>query len=212
VGGEVRTGIIYHAFDTTNGKCYVGQTWEGQVRASNTSIEGVKLVEFDQHSDSRGTFENIYDAEFLLKHTSLGSVRPWKVARARNGTEHTLRGLHYQLPPFDENKFVHCSRGAICDVVVDLRRESPTFGKYLMKSLREVDPWGLWIPSGCAHGYMTLQRDTVVEYVLNNAYSEEHSRGIVWNDPLLAIPWPAVPMIVSQRDMKFPGLGKAELP
>ena len=118
------------------------------MKASDTVIKGVQVIEFERAFDERGWFENVYDAEWLLKMGFEGT-RPWKVCRAWNEREGTLRGLHYQLPPFDENKLVHCSQGSIMDVVVDLRKDSPTFGAYLTKTLAPEYHWGLWIPAGC---------------------------------------------------------------
>ena len=181
------------------------------MKASDTVIKGVQVIEFERAFDERGWFENVYDAEWLLKMGFEGT-RPWKVCRAWNEREGTLRGLHYQLPPFDENKLVHCSQGSIMDVVVDLRKDSPTFGAYLTKTLAPEYHWGLWIPAGCAHGYQTLEPYTTVDYVLNNVYSPDHARGILWNDRELDIPWPLYPSCISERDTKFPLLKDAELP
>ncbi len=123
----------------------------------------------------------------------------------------TLRGLHFQLPPKAQDKLVRVTRGAILDVVVDVRRSSPTFGRHLAIEL-SADNWRqLWVPKGFAHGYCTLKPDTEVIYKVTDAYAPEHDAGIAFDDPALGIVWPATreTAILSAKDLVLPLLAEA---
>lgn len=122
-----------------------------------------------------------------------------------------LRGLHFQLPPMAQDKLVRCTRGAILDVAVDIRRSSPTFGKYVSAVLA-ADNWQqILVPAGFAHGYVTLEPDTEVIYKVTSYYSPQHDRGIAWDDPALGIDWGIAPQsaILSAKDKLQPRLADA---
>lgn len=167
-----------------------------------TSLSGCYLVEFERQEDIRGSFMRGYDREAFhalglpegVDHT----------AEATNHAAFTLRGLHFQAPDFPEPKLVRCLRGSIFDVVVDVRRGSPTFGKWQSVRLEADDAKALLIPAGFAHGYMTLASSSVVAYHMFAPYVAQAQRGILWNDPDLAINWPATPRMIGERDRKFP--------
>lgn len=115
----------------------------------------------------------------------------------------TLRGLHYQLPPYAEVKIVSCLRGAIYDVIVDIRKDSPTYGKWFAMELTAQKPQTLYIPQGFAHGFQTLCDDTEVFYLVGNYYHAAANTGLRWNDPKLNIAWPLAVSIISEQDKNF---------
>lgn len=159
--------------------------------------------------DRRGVFMESYnrlrmnewgvETEFIQDNQSL-SVEPG-----------TLRGLHYQLNPKAQSKLVRVISGAVFDVVVDVRRNSPTFGQWEGFELSAANKMQLWVPRGFAHGFCTLQPRTEVLYKVDEYYSPEHDRGIIWNDPAIGIKWPIDHPILSEKDTRQPTLANAEL-
>jgi dTDP-4-dehydrorhamnose 3,5-epimerase len=119
-----------------------------------------------------------------------------------------LRGLHFQLPPFDQGKLIRVIRGAVLDVAVDIRRNSPTFGKWISVELSEENKQLCWIPSGFAHGFVTLTDDTVFSYKCTNYYNKPSERSIRWNDPGLSIEWGIENPLLSQKDAAAPLLAE----
>lgn len=115
----------------------------------------------------------------------------------------TLRGLHYQAPPHAEAKLVRCTRGAIWDVIVDVRPDSPTFRRWYAVELSALNRLALYVPAGFAHGFQTLADDSEVFYQMSAFHAPGHARGLRWDDPLLAIAWPLPDPIVSERDRSF---------
>lgn len=124
----------------------------------------------------------------------------------------TLRGLHYQLPPYEQAKLVRVVQGAIYDVAVDIRRQSATFGQWFAVELSAQNKKQLLIPRGFAHGFVTLEPNTLVQYKVDHYYAAEADRGIIWNDPQIGITWPEGPYTLSAKDQKHPLLADAELP
>lgn len=151
-------------------------------------IKGLKLFTPKKHCDLRGFFSETYNSETWNK-----AGLNYKFVQDNHSLSRdvgTLRGLHFQRPPFAQDKLVRVLRGRILDVAVDIRKSSPTFGEYVEVEL-SYDNWKqLFIPAGFAHGFLTLEPDTEVVYKVTNFYSHAHDRGIVWNDPELAIKWP----------------------
>src|SRR5262245_3148558 len=115
----------------------------------------------------------------------------------------TLRGLHFQAPPAEEAKLVRCVRGRMFDVAVDLRRDSAAFRRWVGVELDGERGDALYVPKGCAHGFLTLADDTVVDYHMGAAYVAEQARGVRWNDPAFAIAWPFAPLHINERDASF---------
>jgi dTDP-4-dehydrorhamnose 3,5-epimerase len=167
-----------------------------------TEIPGVRLVELESRSDERGSFTRTWCARELA-----GAGLVAEVAQCNSATSRrlgTLRGLHYQLDPHAEAKVVRCVRGALYDVVVDARPDSPTYLAWLGAELRAGDGRMVYVPELCAHGYLTLEDDTEVAYVTSAFYAPESERGIHYADPAVAIDWPAPVEIVSERDRAWP--------
>ncbi|HEY9731622.1 MAG TPA: dTDP-4-dehydrorhamnose 3,5-epimerase [Drouetiella sp.] len=167
-----------------------------------TGIDGAFLLTPEISKDDRGTFARTFSAR---EFEQLGLVSTLdQCAISHNPQKGTLRGLHYQLNPFQEIKMVRCSRGAIFDVLVDLREESSTYRKWFGTELSETNLQMLYIPGGCAHGFITMVDNSEVFYQISGAYNPEFARGIAWNDPAFAITWPLQPTLMSQKDRDCP--------
>jgi dTDP-4-dehydrorhamnose 3,5-epimerase len=173
------------------------------MRFTPTSVEGAYVVELEPVGDERGTFARIWcEQEFadegLTAHLSQCSI-------SRNTHASTLRGMHYQLHPHEEAKLVRCTRGAIYDVVLDLRPGSPTFLKWHAAELSPENGDALYIPEGCAHGFQTLTDDAEVLYLISHPYVPESSTGVRWDDPAFEIEWPeAKSRTMSEKDRAWP--------
>lgn len=166
------------------------------------SLEGAFLVELEPFGDDRGFFSRLFcSREFQSKGLE------GKIVQVNNsGSKYkgTLRGLHYQLPPFEETKLVRCIHGKIFDVILDLRPESPTFGKWHGETLTADNRKMLFVPRGCAHGFITLEDNSEIIYLVSEYYSKEAERGIRYDDPRFNIQWPLPPTVISERDRSHP--------
>ena len=166
--------------------------------------DGIKVVRSQRMSDTRGYFAETYvRQDFVaagIEHEFIQDNESRSLAAG------TVRGLHFQVPPFAQTKLVRVLRGRILDVVVDLRRSSPTYGKHLTVELNETTGDQLLVPTGFAHGFCTLEADSVVFYKVDKIYSANHERGIFWADVTLGIEWPiaSTEAIVSERDLGLP--------
>jgi len=173
------------------------------MRFHDTSIAGVRIVDADVFPDERGEFVRAWaasDFEAQGLDTTLAQA-----SLARNRLRGTIRGLHYQVAPFEEVKVIRAVRGEVWDVALDLRAGSPTHGRWLGIRLAADEHRLLYIPQGVAHGYQTLSDDAEVFYFVSAPYSPEHQRGVRWNDPRFGIDWPlGSPTVVSERDAAFP--------
>lgn len=163
-----------------------------------TKLEGVHLLTTEPIFDERGYFARIWDREQLHAHGLAHEVA--QVSLSRNEMIGTLRGLHWQAAPGLETKLVRVTRGRIFDVVVDLRADSPTFGRWLGTELAAGDGQALYVPPRCAHGFMTLETETEVLYQMSEPYDAALVRGLPWNDPDLDIEWPLAPRALSKAD------------
>lgn len=167
-----------------------------------TSIAGVTIVELEPHHDARGSFARTFCAEEFA-----AAGIPLKVAQVNlssNRARHTLRGLHYQRAPFGEPKIVACLRGRIFDVAVDVRPNSPTYLRWEAVELSFDGGRMFCLSEGIAHGFLTLEPDSAVQYLMGAAYRPGAAVGLRWNDPALAIAWPAEPAAISERDSNYP--------
>ena len=170
------------------------------MRALKTDLPEVLLIETKAVQDNRGFFWEIYQEE---KFAALGIKSKFvqdNLTRSKNGV---LRGLHFQQP-FAQGKLIQVIRGEIFDVAVDIRKNSPTYGKWVSEILSENNHKLLYIPEGFAHGFCVLSEEADVLYKVSNEYSPEHEHGIIWNDPKLNIDWPISKPIVSSNDSKLP--------
>lgn len=170
----------------------------------NTDLLNVFLLEPKVYKDNRGFFMESYNAKWFKEQGFLYNfIQDNHSLSVESGT---VRGLHYQLEPYAQTKLVRVIRGAIYDVIVDIRKGSPTYGKWQGFILSEDNKRQLLVPKGFAHGYCTLVNNTEVEYKVDNYYSPEHDRGIYWNDPDLGITWPTSNPILSDKDKNHPQL------
>jgi dTDP-4-dehydrorhamnose 3,5-epimerase len=166
-----------------------------------TDLPGLLVIEPRVFSDKRGYFFESYnlslfkeaglDVNFLQDNESMSA-------------KGVLRGLHFQEPPFEQGKLVRVARGAVLDVSVDIRKDSPTFGKWLSYELSEQNKRMLWIPPGFAHGFISLSEDAIFIYKCTNLYNRESENSILWNDPELNIDWGIKNPLVSDKDKSAP--------
>jgi len=177
------------------------------VRFSETPIAGAWTIDPEPHTDGRGRFMRAWcldefaahGIDFVPVQSNMGSSR-------RAGT---LRGLHYQVEPHLEAKLVRCTRGSVFDVLVDVRAGSPTFGRWFGTELTEANGRMLFVPPGCAHGYQTLEDDSEILYMASVAFAPAASRGLRFDDPMVAIRWPLAPSSLSEQDGRWPHLDPA---
>ena len=169
---------------------------------SETALKGAFLVEPERKEDSRGFFARAWCA----REFEANGLKPIMVQcnLSYNVKKGTLRGLHYQTPPYGEAKLIRCTMGAIYDVIIDLRRDSATFTKHLAVVLTAQNHRMLYIPEGFAHGFQTLEDGTEVFYQMSEYYFPASARGIRWNDPAFGITWPEEERIISERDQNYP--------
>lgn len=179
------------------------------MRVVKTAFDGVVLLEPDLYEDDRGFFMESYNERTF--HELGISVRFVQDNHSLSTKAGTVRGLHYQLHPHAQAKLVRVTRGAIYDVVVDIRRGSPTFGKWRSFILSEYNQRQLFVPKGFAHGFCTLVPNTEVQYKVDAYYSAKYDRGIFWNDPNLNIDWPVKEAILSEKDANLPLLEDAHI-
>ena len=174
------------------------------MRITETSLQGVFVVEPTVHGDHRGYFMETYSEKRWL---DVGlSIRFVQDNHSRSEKTGTLRGLHYQLEPYAQAKLVRVVAGSVFDVAVDIRPNSPTRGQWFGLELSSSNRKQLYIPRGFAHGFCTLEDATEVVYKVDQYYSSEHDRGIIWNDPQLAIQWPTDQPLLSDKDRLHPAL------
>ena len=172
-------------------------------------IPDVKLLTPRKFGDERGFFSEVYNVKTLADAAGITEtfVQDNHAYSAERGV---LRGLHFQLPPMAQDKLIRVTRGAIFDVAVDIRRNSPTFGKHVSAVISASNWTQIWVPKGFAHGYCTLEPDTEVLYKTTALYAPEFDRGLAWNDPALAIAWPidVASVILSAKDKAQPKLAE----
>jgi dTDP-4-dehydrorhamnose 3,5-epimerase len=172
-----------------------------------TPLAGAYTIELEKRGDDRGFFARTFcvnefgalglDAKIVQINNSLSRIQG------------TLRGLHYQLAPKAETKIVRCIRGALFDVILDLRQESPTFGQWFGAELTAENRTMMYVPKGFAHGFITLEPDTEAFYLATEFYGPDRERCVRWNDPKFGIKWPAEPVVISDKDKNTPDFSPA---
>lgn len=177
------------------------------MKFETTDIAGVFHISATPHVDERGFFARIFcPEEFARAGVAFNSTQ---INLSRNAAAHTLRGMHWQDAPYAEAKVVRCLRGAIFDVVADIRPDSPTYLKWTARELSAERADALFIPEGCAHGFMTLTPDSDVMYQMGRMYAAGQARGFRYDEPQFAIDWPAVPQVIGQADLSWPDFAPA---
>jgi dTDP-4-dehydrorhamnose 3,5-epimerase len=173
-----------------------------RVKFTSTEIPGVVEIESEPHHDPRGFFARIYcPEEFASAGIQFISTQ---INLSRNMQKHTLRGMHWRDAPHAEAKIVRVTSGAIYDVVVDIRPESPGRCRWIARRLDAISGNALFIPEGCAHGFLTLEENTDVLYQMSRPHVAGPSRGLRFDDPGIAITWPAEPKVISEADLAWP--------
>jgi dTDP-4-dehydrorhamnose 3,5-epimerase len=171
------------------------------MRFRSLELPGAYLIEAERHEDERGFFVRTWCREEFARHVNdISFVQASQSFNRRTGT---LRGLHFQAPPFAETKLVRCIRGAAYDVIADIRPGSPTYGRWLSTELSEENGLALLVPEGMAHGFQTLADGTVLAYQISAVHRPEAARGIRWNDPALGVKWPLPVSAISARDQEW---------
>jgi len=167
-----------------------------------TAIDGMAEIQVERRTDERGFFAR----SWCRREFEQAGLDPdlAQCSISWNPHKYTLRGMHYQAAPYEEAKLVRCTRGAIYDVAVDLRPQSPTFTQWIGVTLTAEDRNMIYIPEGCAHGFLTLQEDCEIFYQISQFYCADAALGVRWDDPSFGIMWPAQPRLISERDRTYP--------
>lgn len=170
--------------------------------SKETKLKGAYWIEVQKKEDERGFFGRAWCRnEFNQYQLKTDFVQHNISFNTRKGT---LRGMHYQKEPFQEAKLIRCTKGSIFDVIIDLRQDSPTYKQYSCFVLSQDDHMELYIPEGFAHGFITLEDNSEVMYLMSQYYHPDAAAGIRWNDEQFNIPWPIKPLVISTRDASYP--------
>lgn len=174
---------------------------------TKTPLKDAYLIDLEKRGDERGFFARLFCAEEFAKH---GLEQHFVQANnSLSKDKWTLRGLHYQLSSNAEAKVVRCLKGSLYDVILDIRPQSKTFGQFFGEILSEENRRMMYVPKGFAHGFLTLEPDCEILYLVSSPYSKELERGIRWDDPYFNIQWPYQPIIMSERDRTHPDFNPA---
>lgn len=188
-------GEIYHSDPEGSG--------DRDMIFSETKIKGAFIIEPELLTDIRGFFARTFCKEEFEKHGLDSSIVQCSISY--NKKKGTLRGMHYQARPYEEAKIVSCTKGAIYDVILDLRKESGTCYQWIAVELSDENFRMVYIPKGCAHGFQTLKDDVAVYYQMTEFFHPEYAKGVRWDDSLFGIEWPSGKKIISEKDNQFSG-------
>ncbi len=169
---------------------------------TETRIPGAFVIDVKRIEDERGFFGRAFCQKEMKEHGLNEVVAQTNLSSNRK--KGTLRGLHYQTAPHEESKLVRCTRGSLFDVLVDLREGSPTFCQWFGVTLTADSFTMLYVPEGCAHGFLTLEDNTDIMYQVSTFYAPESEKGLLWNDPAFNIEWPFEPAVISDKDRNQP--------
>jgi dTDP-4-dehydrorhamnose 3,5-epimerase len=165
-------------------------------------LAGAFRIEPQRIEDERGFFARAFCQREFVAHGLNTTIAQCSISF--NKQRGTLRGMHYQDAPYEEDKLVQCTRGALYDVLIDLRITSSTFKQHVAEVLTADNRHILYVPKGVAHGFITIEDDTEVSYQISEFYSPEHARGVRWDDPAFGIDWPLEVRVISERDRRYP--------
>lgn len=169
---------------------------------TETKLKGAYIIEPEKKGDERGFFARSFDNEIFKKNGLNPNVVQCNISYSK--TKGTLRGLHFQLPPYQEAKLLRCVRGRIYDVILDLRSESETFKQWIGVELSQDNYKMIYAPEGFAASFQTLTDDVELFYQVSQQYTPEYERGVRWNDPAFKINWPLEPTVMSEKDRTWP--------
>ena len=168
----------------------------------DTALAGACIIELEKHGDQRGYFARTWCQQEFEAHGLAARVA--QANTSFNSKAGTLRGMHYQAAPYQETKVVRCTRGALYDVIVDLRPDSPTWLQWTGVELTASNDRMLYVPADFAHGFITLEDNTEVSYLLSEFYAPGAGQGLRWDDPALGIEWPRPVAVISEQDASWP--------
>ena len=168
-----------------------------EIKKIHTKIQGLYIIKNTEHTDNRGTFKESWNKEVYSKHGLIAEFTQDNISISK---KNVIRGLHFQEEPFAQTKYIKVLKGKIIDVVVDIRKDSVTFGHHLSIELSDKNNLSLWIPSGLAHGFLSMEEGTIVSYKCTNKYSPKHERTIYWNDSEIGVKWGVKNAIISNKD------------
>lgn len=172
------------------------------MKFTETPVHGAMIIELEKHEDHRGFFSRGFCKNEFEEHGLDHQIVQCNFSKSRK--KGTLRGMHYQEAPYSEVKMVRCINGSIYDVIVDIRKDSPTYMKWFGVELADDNYKMLYIPKGLAHGFQTLQDDSVIFYMVTEYYNKEAEGGVRWNDPAFNIDWPLQVTEISEKDKLYP--------
>jgi len=173
---------------------------------TETRLKKAFVIEPERREDDRGYFARTFCRREFEAHGLNPHVEQCNISFNRR--KGTLRGMHFQAAPYEEAKLVRCIRGAIYDVIIDLRPESPEFKRHVAVTLSAENGKMLYVPEGFAHGFQTLEDNTEVFYLMSRPYAAECARGVRWNDPAFGIEWPPAQRIILERDQRYPDFSR----
>ncbi|MFT3731424.1 MAG: dTDP-4-dehydrorhamnose 3,5-epimerase [Hyphomicrobium sp.] len=178
------------------------------MKFTETKLRGAFVIDLERREDSRGFFARAFCQREFEQHGLKTTIAQANIAS--NLKAGTLRGMHFQYPPAAETKLVRCTRGAIVDIIVDLRPESPTFLDHIAVELNEENQSALYVPERFAHGYQVLRDNTDTSYQVGEFYSPENESGLMYNDPRFGLKWPLPVCVISEKDQKFLSFDEVE--
>lgn len=172
------------------------------MKFKKTKFENLYIIEIDKFDDERGYLSKFFDNEDFKKSGVKFNITQVKYTYTK--LIGTIRGMHFQTKPFEEDKIVRCMKGEVFEVVIDIRKNSKTYGKWFGVDFSEKDKSGILIPKGFAHGYQALTNDCEMLYLMTGKFSGPNNSGYRWNDPYFDIKWPIKPTVIAQKDKSWP--------